>query len=943
MPSPAEIKRAALAFAQEWADKGNEKSDTQKFWLELMRDVLGMTDTTAGVHFETRTSKHGWIDVVIPDAKTIIEQKSLEVDLDRPELRQGQMVTPFEQAKNYADSLPNSKRPDYIIVCNFDEFRLHSLNDEHPEHPYASLRLAELPDQWHLLSFLIDPEAKRREREKEVSVEAGALIGKLHEMLRGQYLDPDSSGNQHSLNVLCVRLVFCLFAEDAGLFRKDAFHNYVESLSADFLRDGLKRLFRVLDTPLDQRDPYDPEALKRFPYVNGGLFAVEEEIPPFSEEIRTHLLKEVSRKTDWSQISPTVFGGVFESTLNPETRHAGGMHYTSPENIHRLIDPLFLDELTAELDGYLTDATLGDRARRNRLEAFHEKLGSLNFLDPACGSGNFLTETYISLRRLENKVLTELTEDGQTAMGFEDIEGGSPIKVSVRQFHGIEINDFAVNVALTALWIAELQANAETSTLISRNIEDLPLTDSANVVRANALAMDWNEVLPAGDCDFVVGNPPFLGARNQTKEQKAELKAVFPPGTRNVGNIDYVAGWYIKAIDYIEDHPIRCAFVSTNSICQGEQVANIWWPIHQAGVRIDFAHDTFRWSNEAEDQAHVFCVIVGFSKDETRQGRKRAGTPKRLFHHPTVDAEGVEQHPTQLNAYLVDAPYAFVWSRSRPLCAVPRIGIGSQPIDDGNFLFTPEQKDEFLEQEPGAAPYFHRWYGSQEFIKGIERWVLWLGNLSPVELQMLPNCMERVRAVREYRLKSKRAQTLKAANTPQHFATEIIPEGTSILVPKVSSERRRYIPLGFVTQDCFCSDLVFLIPDADLFEFGVLHSHIHNTWMRRVGGRLKSDYRYSGGVVYNNFIWPKADDKHKANIEACAQAVLDARKEYEGATIAQLYDPDNDFLYPALTQAHKDLDAAVEQAYGVDFDGDEQKILEHLFQLYNEATAEDAK
>ena len=942
MPSPTEIKRAALAFAQEWTGTGNEKSDTQKFWLELMRDVLGMADTTAGVHFETRTSKHGWIDVVIPDAKTIIEQKSLEVDLDRPELRQGQMVTPFEQAKNYADSLPNSKRPDYIIVCNFDEFRLHSLNDEHPEHPYASLRLAELPDQWHLLSFLIDPEAKRREREKEVSVEAGALIGKLHEMLRGQYLDPDSSGNQHSLNVLCVRLVFCLFAEDAGLFRKDAFHNYVESLSADFLRDGLKRLFRVLDTPLDQRDPYDPEALKRFPYVNGGLFAVEEEIPPFSEEIRTHLLKEVSRKTDWSQISPTVFGGVFESTLNPETRHAGGMHYTSPENIHRLIDPLFLDELTAELDGYLTDATLGDRARRNRLEAFHEKLGSLNFLDPACGSGNFLTETYISLRRLENKVLTELTEDGQTAMGFEDIEGGSPIKVSVRQFHGIEINDFAVNVALTALWIAELQANAETSTLISRNIEDLPLTDSANVVRANALAMDWNEVLPAGDCDFVVGNPPLLGARNQTKEQKAELKAVFPPGTRNVGNIDYVAGWYIKATDYIEDHPIRCAFVSTNSICQGEQVANIWWPIHQAGVRIDFAHDTFRWANEAEDQAHVFCVIVGFSKDETRQGRKRAGTPKRLFHHPTVDADGVEQHPTQLNAYLVDAPYAFVWSRRRPLCAVPRIGIGNKPIDGGNYLFTPEEKADFLAEEPAAEPLFHRWYGSQEFIKGIERWVLWLGDLSPVELELLPKSLERARAVREYRAASKSAPTRKIAETPTRFHVENIPDGTSILIPKVSSERRRYIPLGFVTPDAFCSDLVFLIPDAGLYEFGVLHSHIHNTWMRRVGGRLKSDYRYSGGVVYNNFIWPEVDDKHKAQIEACAQAVLDARKEYEGATIAQLYDPDNDFLYPALMQAHKNLDAAVEQAYGVDFGGDEQKILEHLFQLYNEATAEDA-
>lgn len=525
-------------------------------------------------------------------------------------------------------------------------------------------------------------------------------------------------------------------------------------------------------------------------------------------------------------------------------------------------------------------------------------------------------------------MLTGLQGDGQATIDFqEEGTGESPVKVTLANFHGIEINDFACCVARTALWIAEKQADINTSKVVQRVYDELPLREYDTIRQGNALRMDWNDVVPAERCDYVLGNPPFIGARNQTKDQKAEVMEVFH-GSKNCGNVDYVAGWFMRAAEYIGDRPIRCAFVSTNSVCQGEQVANIWKPIYELGVRIDFAHDTFRWNSEATDEAHVFCVIVGFSK---------LGGTKTLFHHENPDAEASVRHPENLNAYLADAPDVFIWNRSKPICDVPKIGIGSQPIDGGNYLFSDEEHDEFLRIEPAAEKYFHRWLGSQEFINGKARWVLWLGNVSPSDLKAMPRSRERIERVREFRLSSSRKQTLKAAETPNHFGTEIIADATSILIPKVSSERRRYIPMGFIDPETFCSDLVFLVPNAELYHYGVLQSQFHNAWMRVVCGRLKSDYRYSGGIVYNNFVWPEPTDAQRAEVERCAQAVLDTRKLYEGSTLADMYDPDNDFLYPELTKAHKTLDAAVEAAYGVEFGGDEEKIVAHLFKLYSQA------
>lgn len=912
---------AAKSFAKKWAGRGYEKGDTASFWLELLRDVVGMSDVTTNVRFEASTSDRGFIDVVIPDAKTVIEQKSLGVDLDKKELRQGMMVTPFEQAKRYADTLPNSQRPDTIIVCDFEHFRIHDLDRIKPDEDYVEFTLGELPQQLHLLNFLIDPQQARRQREEQVSLAAGQLIGKLHGLLREQYLDPDSDESKHSLNVLCVRLVFCLFAEDAGLFGKDAFYKYLHGLPPRQVRLALQQLFEFLRTPSTDRDPYASDELKAFPYVNGGLFEAEVEIPNFTQDILDVLLNEVSQGTDWSAISPTIFGGVFESTLNPETRRSGGMHYTSVENIHRVIDPLFLDDLKEELEEILTKEDTTARKRRNELNKYHARLASLNFFDPACGSGNFLTETYIWLRRLENKVLSELLGE-QSQIGVD-----SPLKVGLRQFHGIEINDFAASVASTALWIAELQANAETQAIVYQQIDDLPLTDSANIVLGNALTLDWATVIAPENCDYIIGNPPFRGARYQSKEQKTELLAVYEKA-RNAGNIDYVAGWFMKAARYIDHHAIRAAFVATNSICQGEQVANAWSPIHDLGVRIDFAHDTFRWVTEATGGASVYVVIVGFSK---------LGGPKRLFHHPTAISDAIVEHPTQLNAYLKDAPDVLIWSRSKPINEVPVLGIGNKPIDGGNYLFNPEEKDAFLAKEPGAEKFFKRWYGSQEFIKGIERWVLWVGDASPEELMKLPECLKRIQAVRKFRTESRSVPTQKLAEKPTRFHVENMPEGDSIIVPKVSSERRHYIPLGYLEAGSFASDLVFLLPDSSFFHFGILHSRVHNAWMRTVAGRLKSDYRYSAAIVYNNFIWPKASEAQYTEISKLAQEVLEARSQYPEATIAQMYDPDLEFMFPALTAAHKALDEAVERCYGLEPGCSEKDIVAHLFVLYDEA------
>lgn len=599
-------KAAAKAFAERWKGRGYEKGDTASFWLELLRDVVGMEDVTTNVRFENSTTARGFIDVTIRDAKTIIEQKSLGVDLDKPEKRQDTLVTPFEQAKRYADSLRNSERPDTIIVCDFNEFRIHDLDTDDPAQTYVSFTLDELSEQLHLLDFLVDPQMQRRRREEKVSLDAGARIGKLYDMVREQYIDPDSPQSQHSLNVLCVRLVFLLFAEDAGLFRKDSFYRYLKPMPADRARLALKELFAYLRTPDDERDPYASQLLKAFPYVNGGLFEADVEVPGLTQEIVDFLLEEVSDNTDWSQISPTVFGGVFESTLNSETRREGGMHYTSPENIHRVIEPLFLNDLKAELEQILSDPSLGERARHNRLEKFHEKIAGLSFFDPACGSGNFLTETYIQLRKLENKILSEL----QRNQGVLELsEEYSPVKVSLQQFHGIEINDFAVNVATTALWIAELQANAEAQSIVYSTIKDLPLEDSAHIVHGNALELDWADVIDPSQCDYIIGNPPFSGYSRLSTEQKADrLRIMGKAG----GTLDYVACWFKLAAEFMKGHGTEAALVATNSITQGQQVEPLWKPLFGDGLVINFAHRTFVWASESEKAAHVHVVIIGF-------------------------------------------------------------------------------------------------------------------------------------------------------------------------------------------------------------------------------------------------------------------------------------------------------------------------------------------
>lgn len=931
-------KKEAKEFVKRWqkrlsaipAGSNNEQQDTQKFWVDLLINVLGIPSNTIDsfVDFE-RKVRGRRIDVFVSDHNFLCEQKSWGIDLDKPEPRNGGMETPLQQAMWYARHLPYSERPRWVMTCNFGTFRLYDLDNERPEDTVQEFSLEELQDSLYLLSFLTSNETSRLHKEQQLSIEAGAYVSRLYDALAKQYhhieeKDERAQEEQRSLNVLITRIIFLLYAEDADLLQShQAFGRYCEGDPAK-LRRKLVDLFETIDTPLDQRDEYMDEDLAAFPYVNGGLFADPSIIVPQMTPEILEAITDASQDFDWREISGVIFGGVFEGTLNPETRHAGGMHYTSVENIERCLRPLFLDELWDELHEAEGERTAAKR--KQALARLHDKVASITIGDPACGSGNFLTEAYRQLRTIENRIIEdELSEEtgnaGQTSLV---IAQDSPVRVSLDQLYGIEINDFAVSVAKTALWITEEQMLRKTQEIyVGYDFDFLPLRSLSNLHEGNALKTDWSEVFP-DDLTYLVGNPPFLGARNQSKEQKAELLEVFD-GAKNAGNIDYCGAWYMKAARFTQGKRTRCALVSTNSICQGEQVANLWKPLHDLGIHIDFAHNTFRWDNEAADKAHVFCVIVGFSRENCE---------KRLYVHDTPDTAEVKKAAKSINAYLSDAPDAFIWNRNKPICDVPKIGIGNKPIDGGFYLFADEEKTDFLNREPGAKSYFHRWIGSREFLHGESRWCLYLGDATFAELKELPRCRERIEAVREYRLASKSVPTRKLADRPAHFHVENMPKGNSIVVPKVSSERRRYIPMGFVGPETLCSDLVFLIPNASLYHFGILQSQFHNAWMRTVAGRLKSDYRYSGGIVYNDFVWPEPTVSQREEVERCAQAVLDARDAQEGATLADMYDPKNETFFPELMAAHKALDAAVEAAYGIDFGGDEEKIVAHLFNLY---------
>ena len=779
-------------------------------------------------------------------------------------------------------------------MCNFQQFQIHDMN--RPNDEPETVLLADLEKEYHRLQFLVDTGSTLVKKEMEVSLQAGEIVGVLYDALLKQYKDPESPETLKSLNALCVRLVFCLYAEDAGVFGGHGmFQRYLQNHTGD-ARRALIDLFRVLDTQPEDRDPYIDDDLAAFPYVNGGLFADEDVvIPRLDENIVDLILHRASEDFDWSVISPTIFGAVFESTLNQETRRSGGMHYTSIENIHKVIDPLFLDDLRAELDAI--KAIPVDKTRNKQLRQFQTKLAGLTFLDPACGSGNFLTETYLSLRRLENEVIDALLY-GQVILG----QVTDPIRVSIGQFYGIEINDFAVTVAKTALWIAESQMMQETEKLVRHTLDFLPLRSYANIVEGNALRMDWESVVPKSRLNYIMGNPPFVGARLMGSEQKDDVTTIFE-GWKNAGNLDYVCCWYKKAADFMAGTMIRSALVSTNSVSQGESVANLWKPLFESGVHIDFAHRTFRWDSEAKIKAHVHCVIIGFSIAPN-------AAPKVLY------TSNRSQIVHNINGYLLDAENVFVESRSKPLCDVPEIGIGNKPIDGGNYLFTKEEMDEFLQKEPAAKAYFKPWYGSQEFINRCPRFCLWLGDCPPNELQKMPECKKRVEAVRQFRLASKSAGTRKIADTPTRFHVENMPSGTYVVIPEVSSERRKYVPMGFMTPNILCSNLVKIVPNATLYHFGVLTSNVHMAWMRAVCGRLKSDYRYSKDIVYNNFPWPTPTDEQKAKIEQTAQAILDARERYPDASLADLYDPAT--MPPELVKAHQQNDKAVMRAYGFD-------------------------
>ena len=925
----AQQREAARQFYYRWNGKGREDEDARSYWIEILTNILGVDRATERVDFEKKVigpdGNTKRIDVYIPETHVLIEQKSLGIALDKPQAGHDGM-TPYDQAKMYDNGLVRSEKARWIVTSNFAEIWIYDMEQRKPEGSVVKLALADLQAKYHMLDFLTNRETKKVTDEMKLSLDAGRLVGQIYDAFLKQYKNPEDVETLKSLNKLCVRIVFCLYGEDAGIFgKKNMFHDYMAQFDTAHARKGLRDLFRVLDQKPEDRDPYladDDPLLAAFPYVNGGLFSDEDiEIPPFTDEIMDLILRNASDNFDWSEISPTIFGAVFESTLNPETRRSGGMHYTSIENIHKVIDPLFLDDLKAELEAIKKITVV--KTQEKKLRELQDKLASLSWLDPAAGSGNFLTESYLSIRKLENEIL-DLLFHGQVSLGYDEI---TPIKVSIGQFYGIEINDFAVTVARTALWIAENQMMKATEDIVHMSLDFLPLKTNAHIVEGNALRIDWNDVVDKSKLNFIMGNPPFVGARLMSAAQKEDVLSIFGAKWRNVGNLDYVTCWYKKAADMMAGTSISAALVSTNSVTQGETVANLWKPLMESGVHIDFAYRTFRWDSEASIKAHVHCVIVGFS---TAPNHKQK----------IIYSDNQPLAANNINGYLIDADNVFVESRSKPLCDMPEIGIGNKPIDGGYYLFTADEKDAFIQSEPASEKWFKPWYGSQEFINRKPRYCLWLGDCPPSELMKMPECLKRVQAVREYRLASPSAGTVKLAEKPTRFHVENMPKGTYVVIPEVSSEKRRYIPMGFMTPDILCSNLVKLVPNANLYHFGILTSNVHMAWMRAVCGRLKSDYRYSKDVVYNNFPWPEPTDEQRTRIEATAQAILDAREKYPEASFADMYG-EHMYLFPELLAAHQANDRAVMQAYGMPIkETDEAACVAWLMRLYQEKVGE---
>ncbi len=917
MKSDKQQAIAAAAFAERWKGRGYEKGDSQVFWTELLTEVFGIENPSTFIRYEeqVKVDKTNFIDGHIPSTRVLIEQKSIDKDLRKGIVQSdGSLLNPFQQAKRYVANMPLSEHPKWIVTCNFAEFLVYDM--EQPNGEPEQILLANLGKEYYRLQFLVDAKNEHLSKEMQVSMDAGKIVGRIYDALLKQY-DDSSPEALRWLNILCVRIVFCLYAEDAEIFKHDQFHDFLVTYEAKDLRRALRDLFEVLNTPKEKRSRYLQAELAAFPYTNGGLFEEDIEIPQFTEELKETLLQNASMDFDWSEISPTIFGAVFESTLNPETRRSGGMHYTSIENIHKVIDPLFLNDLRSELDAILEEKI--ERQRIKKLDAFQDKLASLTFLDPACGSGNFLTETYLSLRRLENEVIRERYH-GQTMMGAFI----NPIKVSIQQFYGIEINDFAVTVATTALWISEAQMLAETERIIHQEMDFLPLKSYTNIHEGNALRIEWENVVPKDRLNYIIGNPPFVGQKLQTDDQKADLQFVFGDKHKGLKMLDYVAGWYKKAYDIINGTKVRVALVSTNSICQGEAVEDLWSLLLSNGVHIDFAYRTFIWDSEASLKAHVHCVVVGFST---------VNVPKYIFDNGRViEAKNI-------NGYLIDAPDIIISRRGKPISKAPDMTKGAQLIDGGGFMIESDiEKENFIKAYPESAPYIYRYYNAKDFLGNAPaKYCLYLKHCPPAVLKSCKGIYEKVKCVYDYRYNSEAKTTKILADTPWLFFQSQVPEKQSIVIPVVSSENRRYIPMCFMPIGNVYTNALFYIDGATIYHFGILESNVHMAWMRVVCGRLKSDYRYSNDIVYNNFPWPNPTDEQKAKIEKTAQAILDARALYPDSSLADLYD---ELTMPVeLRKAHQENDRAVMAAYGFEVRTmTESQCVAELFKLYKELT-----
>ena len=959
-------KKAAQEFADKWRGKGYEKGESQLFWIDLLEHVYNIENITDFIIFEDKVhlDHTSFIDAWIPSTHVMIEQKSCGKNLRRPiKQSDSSFLTPFQQAKRYSSELPYSSRPRWIVTCNFQEFLIYDM--EKPQDEPEQILLENLAKDYEHLQFLVDSKNTLISREEQVSLKAGELVGKLYDALIKEYINPDENSFR-SLNILCVRIVFCLYAEDAGLFEtRTSFEEYIKSFNLPDLRDGILKLFKALDTKPENRDKYDLK-LKAFPYVNGGLFAAEDiEIPNFTKEI-VDILVDHCAPFDWSEISPTIFGAVFESTLNPETRRKGGMHYTSVENIHKVIDPLFLSDLRAELKK-IVEMSHGT-SQKTKLEQLRNKIANLKFLDPACGSGNFLTETYISLRRLENEIL-KIIHGTQQFVG----RGASPIKIKISQFYGIEINDFAVTVAKTALWIAESQMMKETEEIVDEDLDFLPLSTSATIIEGNALRMDWrylheeeriptitakrtNLIYPTevhereekyetinlitdeinigkpqqkkteNHYDYIMGNPPFVGRRYREKEQQKDIAQFF-----KYRDIDYVACWYYKAAELIKGTKTKCALVSTNSITQGEQVPALWKPVfNEFNAQVDFAYRTFIWDSESTDKAHVHCVVIGFSCRHVRGSRAENNAAEPTAHRHIFTSDGKIIEAKNINGYLLDAPDIFIGNRSKPLCDVPPMKNGNVPLDGDALKIEAEDYPKFKD-----CPWIKQLMGGRELLHNEKRYVLWLVGVSPNQIKSNRKVYERVELCRKNRLSMKDPSTQKLAYAPATFRDTNNPENY-IALPMVSSENRSYIPMAYLHDDVIPTNQIQTIPDATLYHFGILNSSVHNAWMRAVCGRLESRYRYSKDIVYNNFPWCNPTEAQKTKIEKTAQAILDARAKYPDSSLADLYDETT--MPPDLRKAHKENDKAVLAAYGFDSKMSEAEIVAELFRMYEKLT-----